>query len=134
MGFLGIYKAIYDYAPQAEGELQISDGDTLYVLEKSEEDDWWKAKKKASADEDDEPVGLIPNNYVEEVRRIPAVTSCAAHVTVVANLMLPYRRDLSAMPARSSSIRDRPTRSCRSPKMPSWPFLTHPTQIGSWSG
>ena len=26
-----------------------------------------KAKKKASADEDDEPVGLIPNNYVEEV-------------------------------------------------------------------
>ncbi|KAH9883725.1 hypothetical protein F4778DRAFT_775010 [Xylariomycetidae sp. FL2044] len=66
MGFLGIYKAIFDYAPQSEGELSISEGDILYVLENSNEDDWWKAKKKASADEDDEPVGLIPNNYVEE--------------------------------------------------------------------
>lgn len=67
MGFLGIYKAIYDYTPQAEGELQIAEGDLLYVLEKSTEDDWWKAKKKATAEDDDEPVGLIPNNYVEEV-------------------------------------------------------------------
>ncbi|KAI1479845.1 hypothetical protein F4774DRAFT_380018 [Daldinia eschscholtzii] len=66
MGFLGIYKAIYDYAPQSEGELSISEGDILYVLEKSAEDDWWKAKKKASADDEDEPVGLVPNNYVEE--------------------------------------------------------------------
>ncbi|KAI8629295.1 hypothetical protein F5Y19DRAFT_96230 [Xylariaceae sp. FL1651] len=70
MGFLGIYKAIYDYAPQSEGELSISEGDVLYVLEKSQEDDWWKAKKKASADEDDEPVGLVPNNYVEEAQPV----------------------------------------------------------------
>lgn len=67
MGFLGIYKALFDYAPQSEGELAISEGDLLYVLEKSDEDAWWKAKKKARADEDDEPVGLIPNNYIEEV-------------------------------------------------------------------
>lgn len=67
MGFLGIYKAIYDYTPQGEGELTISEGDVLYVLEKSTEDDWWKAKRKATADEDDEPVGLIPSNYIEEV-------------------------------------------------------------------
>jgi hypothetical protein len=67
MGFLGVFKAVYDYAPQAEGELQISEGDILYVLEKSGDDDWWKAKKKASANDDDEPTGLIPNNYVEEV-------------------------------------------------------------------
>ncbi|KAI0124639.1 SH3 domain-containing protein [Xylariales sp. AK1849] len=66
MGFLGVYKAIYDYAPQSAGELSISEGDVLYVLEKDGDDDWWKAKKRASADEDDEPVGLIPNNYVEE--------------------------------------------------------------------
>ncbi|KAI1387043.1 uncharacterized protein F4822DRAFT_411951 [Hypoxylon trugodes] len=70
MGFLGVYKAIYDYAPQSEGELSISEGDVLYVLEKSEEDDWWKAKKKASADEEDEPVGLIPNNYIEEAEPV----------------------------------------------------------------
>lgn len=67
MGFLGVYKAIYDYAPQSEGELQITEGDVLYVLEKSTDDDWWKAKKKADAEDDDEPVGLIPNNYIEEV-------------------------------------------------------------------
>ncbi|KAI0012880.1 hypothetical protein F4779DRAFT_504683 [Xylariaceae sp. FL0662B] len=68
MGFLGVYKAVYDYAPQSEGELSISEGDVLYILEKSDEDDWWKAKKKASADDEDEPVGLVPNNYVEEAQ------------------------------------------------------------------
>jgi hypothetical protein len=67
MGFLGVYKAIYDYVPQGESELAISEGDILYVLEKSGEDDWWRAKKKASGEDDDEPVGLIPNNYIEEV-------------------------------------------------------------------
>jgi hypothetical protein len=67
MGFLGVYKALYDYVPQGESELAINEGDILYVLEKSGEDGWWKAKKKASADDDDEPVGLIPNNYIEEV-------------------------------------------------------------------
>lgn len=70
MGFLGVYRAIYDYNPQGESELAINEGDILYVLEKSVEDDWWKAKKKASGDDDDEPTGLIPNNYVEEVRDI----------------------------------------------------------------
>ncbi|KAI0379700.1 hypothetical protein F5Y04DRAFT_112732 [Hypomontagnella monticulosa] len=70
MGFLGVYKAIYDYAPQSEGELSISEGDVLYVLERSEEDDWWKAKKRAGADDEDEPVGLIPNNYVEQAQPV----------------------------------------------------------------
>jgi len=67
MGFLGVYKAIFDYVPQGDSELAITEGDILYVLEKSGEDDWWRAKKKASGDDDDEPVGLIPNNYIEEV-------------------------------------------------------------------
>ncbi|KAK8049101.1 hypothetical protein PG994_010831 [Apiospora phragmitis] len=75
MGFLGVYKAVYDYAPQGEGELAITEGDVLYILEKSQEDDWWKAKKRASADEDDEPEGLVPNNYVEEA---PAVAQARA--------------------------------------------------------
>jgi actin cytoskeleton-regulatory complex protein SLA1 len=68
MVFLGIYRAIYDYHPQAEGELAIRDGDLLFVLEKSTDDDWWKAKKKAADDDEEEPEGLIPYNYVEEVR------------------------------------------------------------------
>lgn len=67
MGFIGVYKASYDYTPQGEGELEISEGDILYVLEKSTEDDWWKAKKKATTENDDEPTGLIPCNYIEEV-------------------------------------------------------------------
>ncbi|KAI1765990.1 hypothetical protein GGR53DRAFT_487717 [Hypoxylon sp. FL1150] len=75
MGFLGVYKAIYDYAPQSEGELSINEGDVLYVLEKSQEDDWWKAKKKSSADEEDEPVGLIPNNYIEEAQPVSQARS-----------------------------------------------------------
>ncbi|GAM84176.1 hypothetical protein ANO11243_021690 [Dothideomycetidae sp. 11243] len=66
MGFLGVYRAVYDYAPQGEGELEITEGDLLFVLEKSTDDDWWKAKKKAVSDDDDEPEGLIPNNYVEK--------------------------------------------------------------------
>ncbi|KAF2754281.1 hypothetical protein EJ05DRAFT_514280 [Pseudovirgaria hyperparasitica] len=66
MVFLGIYRAIYDYAPQAETELQIAEGDLLFVLEKSTDDDWWKAKRKASSEEEEEAEGLIPNNYIEE--------------------------------------------------------------------
>ncbi|RDA83158.1 hypothetical protein CP532_6084 [Ophiocordyceps camponoti-leonardi (nom. inval.)] len=65
MGFLGVYRAIYDYAPQAEGELPIGDGDLLYILEKNDDDGWWKAKRKAGATDEDEPEGLVPNNYVE---------------------------------------------------------------------
>ncbi len=68
MGFLGVYKALYDYAPQSEGELAISEGNLLYVLGKDGDDGWWKAKKKASGDDEEEPEGLIPNNYVIEVR------------------------------------------------------------------
>ncbi|ODH52541.1 hypothetical protein GX48_01321 [Paracoccidioides brasiliensis] len=68
MGFVGIYTAVYDYTPQAENELEINEGDLLYVLDKNSEDDWWKAKKKAAEEDEEEPVGLVPNNYVEEAR------------------------------------------------------------------
>jgi hypothetical protein len=70
MGFIGVYRAIYDYTPAAEGELAISDGDLLFVLDRGD-DDWWKAKKRAGSDDEDEPEGLIPANYIEEV--------CALH-------------------------------------------------------
>ena len=68
MAFVGVYRALYDYSPQSDEELEIKDGDLLLILEKSTEDDWWKCKKKAQSDDDDEPEGLIPNNYVEEAR------------------------------------------------------------------
>ncbi|KAJ5946211.1 hypothetical protein N7454_003050 [Penicillium verhagenii] len=70
MGFLGVYSAVYDYEPQGEGELQIREGDLLYILEKGADDDWWKAKKKAEEEDEDEPEGLVPYNYVEEAQPV----------------------------------------------------------------
>lgn len=67
MGFIGVYRALFDYQPQADGELSISEGDLLYIIEKNDDDGWWKAKKKAGTDDEDEPTGLIPHNYVEMV-------------------------------------------------------------------
>jgi hypothetical protein len=66
MGFIGVYRAVYDYKPTGEGELAVTEGDLLFVLDKGD-DDWWKAKKKAGNEEEDEPEGLVPANYVEEV-------------------------------------------------------------------
>lgn len=75
MGFVGVYRALYDYAPQAAGELTIEENDLLYVLEKNSDDGWWKAKKKAGPMDEDEPEGLVPHNYVEEA---PAVGKARA--------------------------------------------------------
>jgi hypothetical protein len=84
MGFLGVYRALYDYEPAADGELAITEGDLLFVLERGE-DEWWRAKKKAPSEDEEEPEGLIPSNYIEEVglhkyihsvgRRLSAVPS-----------------------------------------------------------
>ncbi|KAL7964719.1 hypothetical protein HDV63DRAFT_389505 [Trichoderma sp. SZMC 28014] len=70
MGFLGIYRAIYDYTPKEDAELAITTGDLLYILEQNNDDGWWKAKKKAGTDDEDEPSGLIPNNYVEKAETV----------------------------------------------------------------
>lgn len=67
MVFISICTALYDYTPQSDNELAIQEGELIYVLEKSTEDDWWKAKKRAPSEDDEEPVGLIPCNYIEEV-------------------------------------------------------------------
>ena len=66
MVFLGVHRAVYDYAPQSDEELEIKEGDLLFVLEKSSEDDWWKCRKRAVSDDDDEPEGLVPVNYLED--------------------------------------------------------------------
>ena len=67
MVFISICTALYDYTPQSDNELALQEGEIVYILEKSSEDDWWKAKKRAPSDDEDEPIGLIPNNYVAEV-------------------------------------------------------------------
>ncbi|KAI5294982.1 cytoskeletal protein binding protein, partial [Ascosphaera acerosa] len=70
MGFVGVYVAVYDYEPRADNELELKEGDLLYILEKSSVDDWWKAKRKAASDEEEESEGLVPNNYVAEAQPI----------------------------------------------------------------
>ncbi|KAF3482121.1 cytoskeleton assembly control protein Sla1 [Arthroderma uncinatum] len=75
MGFAGVYTAVYDYTPQGENELAFAEGDLLYILDKSSDDGWWKAKKKTTEFDSEEPVGLIPNNYVEEAQPIQQAKS-----------------------------------------------------------
>jgi len=65
MPFIDISRALFAYSPQSSDELQIEEDDLLYVLEKGD-DDWWKVKKKVPGD-DDGPVGLVPQNYLEQV-------------------------------------------------------------------
>lgn len=76
MVFISICTALYDYTPQSDSELELQEGDLVYILEKSTVDDWWKAKKRAQANEEEEPTGLIPNNYVEVVRLISVPVCC----------------------------------------------------------
>ncbi|KAH9825736.1 Actin cytoskeleton-regulatory complex protein sla1 [Teratosphaeria destructans] len=68
MPFVDVCRAVYDYSPNAEEELEIKEGDVLLVLEKSSDDDWWKAKRKAANEDDEEPEGLVPANYLEKVQ------------------------------------------------------------------
>jgi hypothetical protein len=65
--FQGIYTAVYGYKAQSTQEITFEEGDILCVLDRCSDDDWWKAKKKGDSLEDDEPVGLVPTNYIEEV-------------------------------------------------------------------
>ncbi|CCH47086.1 Actin cytoskeleton-regulatory complex protein [Wickerhamomyces ciferrii] len=65
MSFLGVYKALYAYAPQSAEELAIDENDILYLLETSDVDDWWTVKKRVVGADAEEPVGLVPSNYIE---------------------------------------------------------------------
>ncbi|KAK6461733.1 SH3 domain protein [Scheffersomyces coipomensis] len=67
--YIGVYKALYEYPAQAEEELTLQPDDILYLLEKSDIDEWWKVKKRVlpvGEEEVDEPVGLVPSNYIEQ--------------------------------------------------------------------
>ena len=83
MTFIAICTALYDYRPQGDNELAIQEGELIFVLEKSTEDDWWKAKKRAPGEEEEEPVGLIPNNYVQEVALSSLYPSNSTNVAAV---------------------------------------------------
>lgn len=71
--YIGVYRALYDYSAQSDEELSIHPDDLLYLLERSDVDDWWKVKKRmlpVGDQEVEEPVGLVPSNYIEEVSNV----------------------------------------------------------------
>lgn len=138
MVFVSICTALYDYVPQGDNELELQEGDLVYILEKTTEDDWWKAKKKARPDEDQEPTGLIPNNYVDEVCfRLSSLIPLAFHMLTCNHEGLSadtrcLRPDHLIMPKHSMTMIVRPTKSCPLPKTPSLKSMTLPTRTGHW--
>ena len=50
-------KALFDFTPQEEGELEFKRGDIIEVIEK-DDPNWWKGKLNNNE-------GLFPSNYVE---------------------------------------------------------------------
>ncbi|SGZ38700.1 uncharacterized protein HGUI_00900 [Hanseniaspora guilliermondii] len=69
--FKGLYKAVYDYDPLPENaneELSIKENDILYLINDEIEDGdegWWLFKKRLVGVDVEEPIGLVPNNYIE---------------------------------------------------------------------
>ncbi|KAF8248721.1 hypothetical protein K440DRAFT_660712 [Wilcoxina mikolae CBS 423.85] len=68
--FLGVYTAKFSYTAQTDKELSFDEGDLFCILNQPADDDWWKVKKKGNSINDEEPVGLVPNNYIEEAKPI----------------------------------------------------------------
>lgn len=68
--FLGVYRALYDYAPQNEEELAIFEGDLLYLIQKSDFDEWWTVKRRVVDANEDEPQGLVPSTYIEPAQTV----------------------------------------------------------------
>ena len=125
MVFLSVCVALYQYVPRDEGELAIEEGELVYILEKSTEDDWWKATKKASGGEKDDPIGLIPQTYVEEVTKSTQSSQCSAKMHF-------HRLNLHIMPRRSTTTHDRRTRSYHFQRMQRLQFMTLLIPTGPW--
>jgi len=65
--YISLVKAAYDYAATSDDELTIKE-DSLYFLLDNSDPDWHKVRAKT--DDDDEPSGLVPAAYLEEVSPI----------------------------------------------------------------
>jgi len=60
-----VARALYDYSPQTEEELQIHEGEILFVTNVSDPA-WWSATSR-DVTTGGLKNGLIPSNYVEQV-------------------------------------------------------------------
>ncbi|KAG5646618.1 hypothetical protein DXG03_002922 [Asterophora parasitica] len=63
--YLAVLRASYDYEPQSDDEVAITEGQLLFLKERVD-DDWWKVKIKGESQEEESPVGLVPAAYVEQ--------------------------------------------------------------------
>ncbi|KAG1820220.1 uncharacterized protein BJ212DRAFT_1009649 [Suillus subaureus] len=70
--YLAVLKASYDYEPQSEDELAITENQIVLLLERTD-DDWWKVKIKGESQEEDSPFGLVPAAYVEQAEHTSLV-------------------------------------------------------------
>lgn len=59
--FVYRYRAIYKYRPQNSDELELQEGDTVYVLEKCD-DGWFVGTSQRTGF-----FGTFPGNYVERI-------------------------------------------------------------------
>lgn len=55
------YRAMYKYRPQNPDELELQEGDTVYVLEKCD-DGWYVGSSQRTG-----RFGTFPGNYVEKI-------------------------------------------------------------------
>ena len=56
-------RALFSYQPQQDDELELQEGDYIYVILK-ESDDWWKGQVNGK-------IGIFPASYVEETGSPP---------------------------------------------------------------
>lgn len=67
MKYISVCKALYAYEAQTEEEMSFPEDAVLYLIEK-EDTEWWKAQLKMPDPGETGPVGLVPANYLAEVR------------------------------------------------------------------
>ncbi|KAG1754074.1 uncharacterized protein EDB91DRAFT_435371 [Suillus paluster] len=70
--YLAVLKAFYDYEPQSEDELAITENQIVFLLERTD-DDWWKVKIKGDSQEEDSPSGFVPAAYVQQAQHTSLV-------------------------------------------------------------
>lgn len=59
--YISSYRALYKYTPQNDDELELLEGDTVYVLEKCD-DGWYVGSSNRTG-----AFGTFPGNYVEKI-------------------------------------------------------------------